>query len=141
MARNAIKLAQCVRHRCGLLFYSSTMERARATWTDQRLDDMARRIDDGFNRVDQDLRALRAETKNEIGALRVEMKNEIGAQRSEMKNEIGAQRSETRDEIGTLRGEMSAGFGALNRTMLQLGGGMIVTFVVGFAGILVARLA
>ena len=37
------------------------MERARATWTDERLDDLARRVDHGFNRVDGDLRELRTE--------------------------------------------------------------------------------
>ena len=34
------------------------MERARATWTDERLDDLSRRMDAGFNRVDEDLRNL-----------------------------------------------------------------------------------
>jgi hypothetical protein len=34
------------------------MERARATWTDERLDDLSRRMDNGFNRVDEDLRDL-----------------------------------------------------------------------------------
>jgi hypothetical protein len=34
------------------------MERARATWTDERLDDLARRMDDGFNRLDAELRAV-----------------------------------------------------------------------------------
>lgn len=28
------------------------MERARTTWTDERLDGLSRRVDDGFNRVD-----------------------------------------------------------------------------------------
>jgi hypothetical protein len=34
------------------------MERARATWTDERLDDVARRMDDGFNRLGAELRAV-----------------------------------------------------------------------------------
>jgi hypothetical protein len=37
----------------------------RQNWTDDRLDDLARRMDDGFNRIDGDMRAMRAE----IGAL------------------------------------------------------------------------
>jgi len=37
----------------------------RQSWTDGRLDDLARRMDDGFNRIDGDMRAMRAE----IGAL------------------------------------------------------------------------
>lgn len=38
-----------------------SVERARATWTDERLDDLARRVDDGFQLVDADLRLLRTE--------------------------------------------------------------------------------
>jgi hypothetical protein len=87
------------------------MEPAKANWTDERLDDMARRMDDGFNRVDMDIRALRAE----MSSLRTEM----------------SARFEASD----------ARFDAFQRTMLQLGGGMIVTFVVGFASLLAAQLA
>jgi hypothetical protein len=36
------------------------VERVRATWTDEPLDDLSRRVDDGFNRVDADLRSLDA---------------------------------------------------------------------------------
>jgi hypothetical protein len=39
----------------------------RSAWTDARLDDMSRRMDAGFARVDADIRELRAE----IGGLRL----------------------------------------------------------------------
>jgi len=39
----------------------------RTAWTDQRLDDLANRMDAGFARVDADIRELRAE----IGGLRL----------------------------------------------------------------------
>jgi hypothetical protein len=39
----------------------------RAAWTDERLDDLARRMDAGFARVDGDIRELRGE----IDALRI----------------------------------------------------------------------
>lgn len=38
----------------------------RETWTDGRLDDLSRRMDQGFERVDRDLRDIRGE----IGELR-----------------------------------------------------------------------
>ena len=41
----------------------------RAVWTDERLDDLARRIDAGFGRVDADIRELR----QELSALRIAM--------------------------------------------------------------------
>jgi ribosomal protein RSM22 (predicted rRNA methylase) len=36
------------------------MEAMRQSWTDERLDDLAQRMDNGFARVDADLRALNA---------------------------------------------------------------------------------
>jgi hypothetical protein len=39
----------------------------RIAWTDERLDDLSRRMDAGFARVDADIRELRAE----IGGLRL----------------------------------------------------------------------
>jgi hypothetical protein len=49
----------------------------RAAWTDQRLDDLARRMDAGFQRVDADIRELRGE----VVALRGELRGEIDALR------------------------------------------------------------
>jgi hypothetical protein len=45
------------------------VERARATWTDERLDDLAQRMDDGFNRVDNELRALRTDMNARFDAV------------------------------------------------------------------------
>ena len=36
------------------------MEGTREKWTDERLDDLARRVDDGFNRVDRRFDSLEA---------------------------------------------------------------------------------
>ena len=52
-----------------------------------------------------------------------------------MSAEIGGLRA----EIGGLRAETNARFDSLQRTLLQLGGGMLVTFVVGFASLLVTQ--
>jgi hypothetical protein len=43
----------------------------RAAWTDERLDDLSRRMDAGFARVDADIRELRLEMRSELGALRM----------------------------------------------------------------------
>lgn len=37
------------------------MEAVRESWTDDRLDDLANRMDRGFDRVDKDIRDLRGE--------------------------------------------------------------------------------
>jgi hypothetical protein len=48
--------------------YPVAMERA--AWTDERLDDLARRMDAGFERVDRGIRNLRLELSGQIEGLR-----------------------------------------------------------------------
>jgi hypothetical protein len=45
----------------------------RAAWTDERLDDLANRMDAGFERVDRDIRELRAEMRIQMESLRTTM--------------------------------------------------------------------
>jgi hypothetical protein len=45
----------------------------RAAWTDERLDDLSRRMDAGFSRLEADIRELRRELCGEIEALRITM--------------------------------------------------------------------
>ncbi len=45
----------------------------RTAWTDERLDDLARRMDAGFERVDVDIRELRAEVRSQGAGLRSEV--------------------------------------------------------------------
>jgi len=112
-----------------------TMER----WSDERLDDLNSRVGSGFDRIDADLRdirgemgSLRRELRGEMGSLRRELRGEMGTLRGEM----GSLRRELRGEMGSLRGEMNsrfeqvdARFDSLQRTMLQLGGGVIVALI------------
>ena len=94
----------------------------RESWTDERLDDLNGRVGDlthrtdaGFERVDADLRALRTETKTEFVALRGEMNS----------------RFERVDER----------FDAMQRLILQVGGGMFATMLLGFLGVIATVLA
>jgi septation ring formation regulator EzrA len=84
---------------------------------DQRFEAVDKRfdaVDQRFNRVDADLRALRGETKAEFVAVRGEMNARFE--------------------------RVDARLDDLQRTMLQLGGGTIVTVVVGFVGVIVTQL-
>ena len=45
----------------------------RAAWTDQRLDDLAAAMRDGFSRVDQDMRDLRLEMRDGFTQVRAEI--------------------------------------------------------------------
>lgn len=57
--------------------YAESMERM--AWTDDRLDDLSRRMDAGFERVDRDIRDLRGELHTELTALRVTLLRVGGA--------------------------------------------------------------
>ncbi len=88
------------------------------SWTAERLDDLNLRVEDGFRRVDADLR--------------------------EVRGEIALLRSETKTEIASLRGEMNARFervdarfDALQRTLLQFGG-VLVAALIGVIATLIA---
>lgn len=91
--------------------------------TDQRLDDLANRTDEGF-------RELRAELKAETGALRAE----TGALRDGM--------VEVQKEIGEVReglGEVKAEIRGINRTM-QVGFGLIGAVLTGILGLIATQL-
>lgn len=78
-------------------------ERGRATWTDERLDDLAHRMDERFSRVDDEMQLLRT-------------------------------------DLGARIDRQSERIDALHRTMLQVGGGMIASILVGSAGIAATQL-
>lgn len=96
---------------------------ARDVWTDERLDDLNKRVDEGFNETREEFRAVRSEMKSESQAVRAEMKGEFQAVRAEMKSEFQA-----------VRGEIAA----LHRNTFQFFAGTMVTLLLGFGGMIVA---
>lgn len=83
---------------------------AREVWTDERLDDLNHRVDEGFKETREEFRAVRGEMKSEFQSVRA--------------------------EIQAVRGELGGQIAALHRTTLQLFGGMMVTMVLGFGGMI-----
>jgi division protein CdvB (Snf7/Vps24/ESCRT-III family) len=75
------------------------MEAMRQTWTDERMDDLSRRMDAGFARNDADLRSVNAR---------------IDARFEGMDARLDA---------------INARFDAMQRTTLQVGGGMIAALL------------
>jgi hypothetical protein len=53
--------------------------------------------------------------------------------------DLRAQRLETKSEFAAVRAELGARFDATQRLILQVGGGMFVTMVVGFVGVVVSH--
>jgi predicted nucleic acid-binding Zn-ribbon protein len=81
---------------------------AREAWTDGRLDDLNKKVDDGFKEMRAEFQAVRAEMKEEIRGVRCEM-------------------SEIRSELG-----------ALNRTIRQFLFAVVGTIFLGFMGTIAA---
>jgi hypothetical protein len=75
----------------------------RAAWTEERLDDLAARMDAGFGRVDADIRELRGEFRE----LRGELHEELRAMRTTLL-QVG----------GGLIGAMLVGFLAVIATIV-----------------------
>ena len=86
----------------------------RATWTDERLDDLAEAMRTGFARVDQDIRDLRGEMHTGLTDLRTEMHT----------------------GLTDLRTEMNTGFADLRKVMFTFGSGIILALIGVIAAIL-----
>jgi hypothetical protein len=96
---------------------------AREAWTDERLDDLNKKVDDGFSEMREEFRAMRTELRAESQATKSDLKKEVQGVRVEMKEELRA-----------IRGEI----GALNRTVIQLAFAMVSTVFLGFMGTIAA---
>ena len=90
---------------------------AREAWTDERMDDLATRVDKGFDAVKAEIRTQRAYTDRGFD----EVKAEIRTQRAytdwgfaEVKGEI----REVKGEVGELRKEMHARFDSMQQTLM-----------------------
>lgn len=90
------------------------MEAMRESWTDDRLDDLAERMDGGFDRVDRDMRDLRAEMNAGFERVDARIDNRFDA--------------------------LNARFDAMQRTMLQVGGGLAGALLVAAVGLIAAHI-
>ncbi len=90
------------------------MSSVREAWTDERLDDFGRNVDHRFDRLEKKVDGLGRRMDDGFRDMRTEMNTKF-------------ERVEGRiDDI--------------NRTMLRLGGGALVTFAVGFASLIATQL-
>lgn len=97
------------------------MEAMRESWTDDRLDDFRGETSRRFDEVDRRFD---------------EMRDEMNRRFDEVNRELRTQRGEMANRFERIEGRIYD----LHRTMLWLGGSAIVTFVVGFAGVIATRL-
>jgi hypothetical protein len=105
----------------------------RTSWTDERLDDFAQKVDAGLGRVEADIRELRTEVRAGFE----EVHRRLDAQGAELRGAIDSQGSGLRGEIDSQGSELRAEIYSLRQTILRVGGGMMV----GLLGVIAAVLA
>jgi archaellum component FlaC len=121
----------------------------RMAWSDERMDDFVahtyRRFDGVDKRFDGVDKRFDGVDKRLDGVDKRLDAIERRFDSVERRMEAGFNRVDA--EIASLRGEMNTKFEHLeeriydvNRTMMRLGGGALVTFVVGFTGLIVTQL-
>jgi chromosome segregation ATPase len=110
----------------------------REAWTDDRLDDLAKHMDEGFCEVKAEQRALRSEMKAEQRALR----NEMTALRRELKVEMKELRTELKTEMGELKVELKGEMSELRTGLAQLNrrfDALLLTLSAGFLAAVLAQ--
>jgi hypothetical protein len=93
------------------------MDAMRQSWSDDRLDDLNRRVDEGFQRVDAQFARVDAQFAR-----------------------VDLQFAELRGEMNLRFERLDSRFDALQRTMIQVGGGMIGTLILAFGGVIATQL-
>jgi uncharacterized coiled-coil DUF342 family protein len=127
---------------------------ARQAWTDDRVDDLVKRVDDGFAQAHGDLKDLRREVgstreelraeilsvREEVSSLSNDLRTEIGSVATDLRTEIKSGDQELRTEFDGLRAEMNQHFSALNRRFDLFRATLLAAVLAGLIGILASHL-
>ena len=108
------------------------MDRRMDSWNDERLDELNRRVENGFAKVDQEMKAGFARVDNEMKA---------GFARVDEQFEKVAPREETYDAIGEVKVELrrlNERFDRLLHALLLIAWGVAGTVLAAVIGLLVA---
>ena len=97
------------------------METVRESWTDERLDDLKEGVGDLGRRMDAGFAESRMELRHEAALIRGEMKEEFQA-------------------VDARFDAMQGSFDALQRTIIQIGGGMAAAFCAALIGLIATQL-
>lgn len=105
------------------------MEAMRQSWSDDRLDDLNKRVDNGFARVDA--RFAHLEERMEAGFNRLDAK---------IDTKIDGSAAELRQEMKMGFDQVNARFDAMQQTMIRVGAGLIGVLVASGAGLVATQL-
>jgi hypothetical protein len=123
------------------------MEAMRQSWSDERLDDLNKRVDEGFTRVDA--RFARLEERMDAGFNRLDVKIDESVNRLDAKLDeaVGRMDAKLDGSAAELRREMKMGFDQINarfdtmqQTMIRIGAGLIGVLIASSAGLIATQL-
>ncbi len=122
------------------------MEAMRESWTDERLDDFreetARRFEEARTETARRFEEARTETARrfeEAGAETSRRFEEVYRRFDEVDRRLDGVNADIRELRGAVA-HLGVRIDEMNRTILRLGTGSLVTFVVGFAGLIATQL-
>jgi len=105
------------------------MEAMRQSWSDDRLDDLNKRVDSGFTRVDA--RFAQMEERMDARFARFEAKFD---------SKIDTAATELRQQMQADTHQLNSRFDAMQQTFIRVGGGLIGVLFASGAGLIVTQL-
>jgi DNA anti-recombination protein RmuC len=109
------------------------METVREAWTDERLDDLTKRVDEGFRDAREDLRSCRGEMKIDSNSIRTEMKAGFASLRAETDARF--------DKVDTRFEKVDRRFETLEQRIEHRFDLMFIALLTGFASLIVTHFA
>ena len=116
-----------------LVYSGIIVEAMRDRWTDDRMDDLAGRVDTGFAQVHEDIVELRTDNRELRGAM-IKLDRDLRIEIGDLRAEIGDLRLES-GHLAT-REELQVRFDALNHRFHSLQRTLIAAILAGFIGLL-----
>jgi hypothetical protein len=127
------------------------MEAMRQSWSDDRLDDLNKRVDEGFTRVDArfahlekrvdaGFNRLDAKIDDAVGRLDSKLDRKLDSSTAKLDRKLDGSAAELRREMKMGFDQINARFDTMQQTMIRVGGGLIGVLVASSAGLIATQL-
>ena len=109
----------------------------REKWTDDRLDDLNQRVNDGFARVEGDIRGLQVEVKKQGESLRAEMSTRLGETEARLEKKIDG----VKGDLDGVKGDLEKKIDSLGKSVAEVRGVIDRALFVGVAALILTQIA
>jgi len=112
------------------------MEAMHQNWTDDRMDELAERMEAGFAQARVDLASTREELRREIRAQGAELRREIKGQSVELRSEMAGLRNDVTTRLDSMNEILASG----QRMMILFSGGLCAALIAALGALVAATL-